>query len=174
MATANRTFRSSMLLSTALAAIVAMPGAAHAQLVTSGDLVDAIDSGGNPGQLTVVDTSPVRTDMTVLAPVVVANWNRFNVPVGTTVNVANGTTNATATLVNRVIGPNVSDIGGTINAADVNFWLINQNGILFGADTQINTRSFFASTLDVTDADLFDFYEGTDLAGDGSSTIRFS
>ncbi|MBU7579221.1 MAG: filamentous hemagglutinin N-terminal domain-containing protein, partial [Porphyrobacter sp.] len=162
-----------MLLSTALAAIVAMPGTAHAQLVTSGDLVNAIDSGGNPGQLTVVDTSATRTDMTVLAPTVIANWNRFNVPVGTTVNVANGTANPRATLVNRVIGPNVSDIGGSINAADVNFWLINQNGILFGANTSINAASFFASTLDVTDQDLFDFYEGSDLAGNGPGTLNF-
>lgn len=174
MATANRTFRSSMLLSTAVAALVAMPGVAHAQLVTSGDLVDAIDSGGNPGQLTVTDVNATRTDMRVLAPVVVANWNRFNVPTGTTVNVENGSAATQATLVNRVIGANFSDISGTINAADVNFWLINQNGILFGDGAQVNTRSFFASTLDVTDADLFDFYEGTDLAGNGSSTIRFS
>ncbi len=174
MATANRTFRSTMLLSTAMAALVAVPGVAHAQLVTSGDLVDAIDSGGNPGQLTVTDTSPIRTDMRVLAPVVVANWNRFNVPTGTTVAIANGTANPTATLVNRVIGATASDISGTISAPDINLWLINQNGILFGSGAAVNSKAFFASTLDVSDQDLFDFYEGTDLTGNGATTLRFN
>ena len=49
--------------------------------------VIAIDSGGNAGRLTVVNTSATQTDMTVLAPVVIANWNRFNVTTGTTVNI---------------------------------------------------------------------------------------
>lgn len=173
MANANRTFRSSMMLSTALAALVAMPGAVHAQLVNSGDLVDSIDSGGNAGRLTVVDTSPTQTDMTVLSPVVVANWNRFNVPTGTTVNIAPDAALTQATLVNRVIGPNVSDISGSINAPDINLWLINQNGILFGNGAAVNSASFFASTLNASDQDLFDFYEGTDLAGNGSATINF-
>jgi filamentous hemagglutinin family protein len=174
MANANRTFRSSMLLSTAVAALVAMPGVAHAQLVRSGDLVDAIDNGGNGGQLTVVDTTATQTDMTVLAPVVIANWSRFNVPTGTVVNIAPDAALTQATLVNRVIGATSSDISGTINAADVNLWLINQNGILFGDGAAINSASFIGSTLDVSDADLFDFYSGTDLAGNGSSTLRFT
>ncbi len=173
MATANRSLRSSMLLSTAMATLVAVPGVAHAQLVTSGDLIDATDSGGNGGQLTVVDTSATQTDMTVLSRVVIANWNRFNVTTGTTVNINNGSASPTATLVNRVIGPNPSDISGTINANDVNLWLINQNGIVFGDGAAINSASFFGSTLDVTDQDLFDFYEGTNVAGDGSSTLNF-
>ena len=174
MANANRTFRSSMMLSTALAAMVAMPGVAHAQLVRAGDLIDAIDDGGNPGQLTVTDTSPTQTDMVVLAPVVVANWNRFNVPANNLVNIANGTANPTATLVNRVIGPNASLIFGDINAPDINLWLINQNGILFGGGGTVNSASLFATTLDVSDADVFDFYNGTDLAGNGSGTLNFS
>ena len=160
MATKARNFRTGMMLSTALAALVAMPGVAHAQLVTSGDLVDAIDNGGNPGQLTVTDVSATQTDMTVLAPVVIANWNRFNVPTGTTVNIANGSAAPSATLVNRVIGATPSDIGGTINAADINLWLINQNGILFGGGTAINSASFVASTLDAADLDLFQFIGG--------------
>ncbi len=168
-----RNLRAVLAAGTALSLAVAASPAA-AQLVRSGDLVDAIDSSGNPGQLTIVDTTATRTDMTVLAPVVVSNWSRLNVPTGTTVNVANGTVNPTATLISRVIGADFSDISGTINAPDVNLWLINQNGILFGSGASVNSASFFASTLDVSDADLFDFYQGTNLAGNGSSTLRFS
>ncbi len=168
-----RNLRAALAAGTALSlAFAASPAAA--QLVNSGDLVDAIDSGGNGGQLTIVDTTATQTDMTVLAPVVVANWVRFNVPTGTTVNIAPDAALAQATLVNRVIGATSSDISGTINAADVNLWLINQNGILFGDGAAINSASFFGSTLDVSDADLFDFYQGTNLAGNGSSNLRFS
>lgn len=168
-----RELRAAFVAGTALSlAFAASPSAA--QLVRSGDLVDAIDSGGNAGRLTVVNTSAAQTDMTVLAPVVVANWNRFNVPTGTTVAIANGTANPTATLVNRVIGATASDISGTISAPGINLWLINQNGILFGSGASVNSASFFASTLNVTDQDVFDFYEGTDLTGNGSGSIRFA
>lgn len=81
-----RNLRAALAAGTALSlAFAASPAAA--QLVRSGDLVGAIESGGNPGQLTIVDTTATRTDMTVIAPVVVANWSRFNVPTGTTVNI---------------------------------------------------------------------------------------
>ncbi|KPF63529.1 hypothetical protein IP79_06235 [Porphyrobacter sp. AAP60] len=163
-----------MLLSTAMVAAFAVPGVAHAQLVNSGDLVSAVDSGGNGGQLTVVDTSATQTDMTVLSRVVVANWNRFNVTTGTTVNVLNGTVDPTATLVNRVIGANFSDISGTINAQNVNLWLINQNGIVFGDGAAVNSASFFASTIDVANQDVFDFYEGTMGFGGPSNRLNFS
>lgn len=168
-----RNFRALLAAGTALSlALSASPSAA--QLVRSGDLVDAIDSAGNPGQLTVVNTSATQTDMTVLAPVVIANWNSFNVTKGTTVNIAPDASLTQATLVNRVIGATASDISGTINAPNVNLWLLNQNGILFGSGASVNSASFFASTMGVTDQDVFDFYEGTDIAGNGSGTLRFS
>ncbi len=174
MTAKHSNLRLRMLLTTASAALVAMPSAAHAQLVSSGDLVSAEDSAGNPGQLTITNPDAVTANISVLAPVVVANWNQFNVPGGTTLNVTNASAAAQASLLNRVIGGNFSDIGGTINALGVNLWLVNQNGILFGSDTSVNASSFFASTLDVSDADFFDYYEGTDLAGNGSQTVRFS
>jgi filamentous hemagglutinin family protein len=156
-------------LSLAFAASPAM-----AQLVRAGDLVDAIDSGGNGGRLAVTDVNPTRTDMTVLSTVVVANWNRFNAPANTTINITPTTGLPSATLVNRVIGSNFSDISGTINAPNINLWLINQNGILFGDGAAVNSASFFASTLDVSNSDLFDLYEGTNLTGNGANTLQFS
>ncbi|MFN4039776.1 MAG: beta strand repeat-containing protein, partial [Erythrobacter sp.] len=156
-------------LSLAFAASPAM-----AQLVRAGDLVDAIDSGGNGGRLAVTDVNPTRTDMTVLSTVVVANWNRFNAPANTTINITPTTGLPSATLVNRVIGSNFSDISGTINAPNINLWLINQNGILFGDGAAVNSASFFASTLDVSNSDLFDFYEGTNLTGNGANTLNFA
>ena len=176
MAVASRKIRSRMLMTTALAAITAIPGVAHAQLVRSTDLSSAVDSGGNPNQVTVTDTSATQTDIEVEAAVVVAEWTDFNIGLGDTVNVTidAGLGLSEATLFNRVIGGNPSNINGTLNAAGINFWLVNQNGILFGNDTSINAQSFFASTLDVANQDVFDFYEATDVFGNGTDTLNFS
>ena len=65
MSVASRKIRSRMLMTTAVAAVAAIPGAAHAQLVSSGDLSSAVDSAGNPNQLTVTDTSATQTDIEV-------------------------------------------------------------------------------------------------------------
>lgn len=170
----TRNLRFKMMLTTASAALMAIPGAAHAQLVSGGDLVTAQDSAGNPGQITISNPDAKTANISVLAPVVIANWNRFNVPVTTTLNVSNASAAAQASLLNRVIGGTFSDIGGTINAVGVNLWLVNQNGILFGGDASVNATSFFASTLGVTDQDFFDYYQGTNIAGNGSQTVRFS
>ncbi|MBX7489857.1 filamentous hemagglutinin N-terminal domain-containing protein [Qipengyuania sp. GH25] len=162
----------------ALATTVAIPlfavaAPAMGQVVNAGDLQDSYDSAGNPGQIVVTNPNASTANVSVLAPVVVANWNQFNVPANTTLNVSNASAAAQASLLNRVIGGSFSDISGTINAAGVNLWLINQNGILFGDTASVSASSFFASTADVSDADFFDFYEGTNLAGNGTANVRF-
>ncbi len=73
---------------------------------------------------------------------------------------------ASSAVLNRVTGGNMSNILGTLNA-NGQIYLINPNGIVVGADGVINTQSFIASTLDVTDAD---FLAGGDLTFSGSST----
>lgn len=163
-----------MLFSTALITFFIVPNTANAQLVDAGDLVSAIDSSGNPGQIAITNPNANTANVDVLAPTVIAEWTDFNVPVNTTLNVTNGSAAATASLLNRVIGASSSDLGGTINASDVNLWIINQNGILFGSDTVINAESFVSSTLDVANQDFYDFYEGTDLLGNGSNTVNFN
>lgn len=168
----TRNLRFKLALTVATTALLLSPIAVQAQ---SSDLVRAIDlvserentrgngNGGGNGQgnrnvLDVFDTTSTQTDLHVLAPTVIAEWNQFNVPGGATLNVHNNSSADVATLLNRVIGSDVSDISGTINAQDVNFWLINQNGILFGTTANINANSFFASTLDVDNADFFVFH----------------
>lgn len=168
-----RTFRIALATSVALP-LAAIPAPAVAQLVNSTHLDSAFDSAGNPGQITISNPDAVTANIGVLAPVVIANWNQFNVPDGTTLNVSNQSAAAKASLLNRVIGGNFSDMGGTVNAADVNFWLVNQNGILFGNNTTVTANSFIASTLNITDADFFDFYEGTNLGGNGSTNLHFT
>jgi filamentous hemagglutinin family protein len=203
MTAKHRNLRAKMLFTTAAAALLALPSAAQAQLVSAGDLDVAFDGMGNSdnattaptgsgGVLQVTSSSAFETTINVLKPVVIANWTKFNVPgpgpgpmtPASVLNVTNGAGTSRASLLNRVIGSDFSDIGGTINAANVNFWLINQNGILFGSDAKINAASFFASTLDfpscggpgaTCDQEFFNFYNpATGEPVGGSDSIRFA
>lgn len=79
----SSTLRSRMLVGTALACAALGSSPTLAQLVTPGDLIDAIDNGGNPGFLTVTNPTASTATINVLAAQVVAEWSRFNVPDGT-------------------------------------------------------------------------------------------
>ncbi|GAB5486837.1 MAG: hypothetical protein Pars2KO_04070 [Parasphingorhabdus sp.] len=176
MKIAGKAIRNQIMATTAVVAMAAsFPNAAEAQIVRSTDLSSAVDSAGNPNRLTVTDTSAIQTDIELEAGVVIAEWADFNIDFGDIVNVTidAGLGLSEATLFNRVIGGNPSNINGTLNAAGINFWLVNQNGIMFGADATVNARSFLASTNDVANQDIFDFYEGTDLFGNGSNRLGF-
>lgn len=162
-----------------LAATTALVGSlaaspSYGQLVSSGDLVVAVDAAGNPGQITFSNPNASTANISVLAPAVISNWNRFNVPNATTLNISNASGAPQAALMARVVGANFSDMGGTVNANGVNLWLLNSNGILFGSNANINASSFFASTLGLTDADFFDAYTGSNSAGNGSDWVHFS
>ena len=178
MIPAKNHLRKRMLVTSALSAMtLAIPQLANAQtLVRSGDLSSSVDSAGNTGVLTVSDVSAVQTDIEIGASVVIAEWGAFDVTSGDTVNVTidSGLGLSEATLFNRVIGSSATSlIDGTINAPNVNFWLVNQNGILFDSDASISAQSFFASSADVANQDIFDFYTGSDLVGNGSTTLGF-
>jgi filamentous hemagglutinin family protein len=78
----------------------------------------------------------------------VASWSSFNVGANTTLNFVQQS--PTWSILNRVIGgdANPSQILGHINAPGT-VLVINQNGIIFGAGSQINIHSLVASSLDV-------------------------
>lgn len=176
MTVAATRIRRSMLLTSCLASALLIPSMAQAQLVRDSDLVPGSDrdSAGNPGQLTVTNTSANSTTITMNAPTVVSRWLRFNVPEDDSLLIDRNGFNNASLLARVVLGGGASDISGTISAPGVNFWLINQNGIMFGNKAAISANSFTASTLNVSEADFFDFYEGTDLFGNGTNTVRFN
>ncbi|WP_354009790.1 filamentous hemagglutinin N-terminal domain-containing protein [Endozoicomonas lisbonensis] len=93
----------------------------------------------------------------------IINWRDFSIGHGeiTTFNMPS----SSSAVLNRVFGDNLSTIFGTLNA-NGQVYLINPNGIVVGADGMINTQSFMASTLDVSDAR---FMEGNDLLFSGNS-----
>ncbi|EJN05001.1 filamentous hemagglutinin N-terminal domain-containing protein [Herbaspirillum sp. YR522] len=79
------------------------------------------------------------------------NWNGFNIGSGETVNFNQPSRDAIA--LNRVLGTGASEILGQLNA-NGRVFLINPNGILFGAGASVNVGGLVASTLDLSDQDF--------------------
>ncbi|MCM8770539.1 MAG: filamentous hemagglutinin N-terminal domain-containing protein [Candidatus Omnitrophica bacterium] len=82
---------------------------------------------------------------------VILEYNSFNIDVGEVVNFLQPSSSSVA--LNRVVGIDPSSIFGTLTA-NGNIFLINPNGILFGATANINVHGLVASTLDITNEDF--------------------
>ncbi|MFZ4484061.1 MAG: filamentous hemagglutinin family protein [Chthoniobacterales bacterium] len=85
----------------------------------------------------------------------VLHWETFNVGRNTTVNFDQSLGGASAgewIAFNKVFDPSArpSQILGRINAQG-QVYIINQNGIIFGAGSQVNTRTLVASSLPIND-----------------------
>jgi filamentous hemagglutinin family protein len=81
----------------------------------------------------------------------ILNWTSFNIGARTTLNF-DQQGNASWVALNRVTAATApSQILGNINAAG-QVYVINQNGIIFGGNSQINVGSLIASSAGITDA----------------------
>ncbi|KML61286.1 filamentous hemagglutinin [Burkholderia cepacia] len=81
----------------------------------------------------------------------ITNWQDFSVAGGERVSFQQPTSQSIA--LNRVIGTNGSQIHGQIDANGKVF-LVNPNGVVFGAGAQVNVGALVASTKDVSDKDF--------------------
>ena len=81
----------------------------------------------------------------------IINWNAYSIGVGGTVNY--NQPGASAATLNRVTSSTPSSIAGTINAPGT-VLLVNPNGIAITKSGVINTGSFSASTLGITNEDF--------------------
>jgi len=79
------------------------------------------------------------------------SWQSFNVGTHESVNFVQPNTVAIA--VNRIADTSASQILGSLNANGQVF-LINPNGIVFGAGAQVNVGGLVASTLNISDSEL--------------------
>ncbi|SDU03073.1 filamentous hemagglutinin family N-terminal domain-containing protein [Verrucomicrobium sp. GAS474] len=94
----------------------------------------------------------------------IIDWSHFGIDAGEITNI--NQPNSGSTTLNRVIGGNVSAIYGTLNS-NGNVILINPNGVLIGAGGVVNTQSFTASTLDLSNSDFLNgvqHFTGTSTA----------
>ncbi|MFN8612224.1 MAG: filamentous hemagglutinin N-terminal domain-containing protein [Vulcanimicrobiota bacterium] len=108
---------------------------------------------GGQVQAGSVQTQAAGTTMTIqqMSDRAIINWNGFSIGANELVNVLQP--NQAAILLNRVVGQDPSQIFGQLNA-NGNIWLLNPNGILFGAGAQINVGGLLASTLNLSDRDF--------------------
>ena len=146
--------RSRLVASTALALMFAAP--AWAQTLPTGGSVTT-------GTATIVQPNATTLNINQSTNQAIINWNTFSVGRGDTVNF-NQPSAASSTL-NRVHGSTPSWIAGTINAPGT-VLLINPNGIEITKSGVVNTGSFAASTLNITDSDyLSGLYKFTGNGG---------
>ena len=98
-----------------------------------------------------ITQSGVVTSINQSSANIAINWQSFNIAAGETVNFLQPS--VTAVALNRVVGQNPSQIFGNLNANGQVF-VLNPNGVLFGAGSQVNVGGLVASTLSMSDADF--------------------
>jgi filamentous hemagglutinin family protein len=125
----------------------------------------AAQAGPTGGQVTAgagqITQSGATTTVSQSSQNLSLNWSTFNIASQETVNFVQPSSSAIA--VNRILDTNGSQIFGHLNANGQVF-LINPNGILFGAGAQVNVGGLVASTLATGDGG------GTSRSFSGSGT----
>ena len=113
----------------------------------------ALPTGSNPvvgiTQNQIVTNGNIMTITNNSAKAIV-DWNTFSIATGETVKIDQ---TAQSVFLSRVTGGVRSDILGTLQS-DGKVFLINRNGIVFGAGAVINVNGLVASTLNITNEDF--------------------
>ncbi len=118
------------------------------------------------GDITITQPNATQLLLQQAGAYGIVDWGSFSIANGYGVNFQNG---AGATL-NRVTGNDLSQIMGNLEATG-SVYLVNQNGIVFGATGVVNTGgTFVASTLDIGNADFLDGGAAV-FAGDADSYV---
>src|SRR5688572_10469475 len=103
------------------------------------------------GQATIQQTMPASLNIQQATEKAILNWNSFSIAAHEAVRFYQPSISSIA--LNRVTGIDPSVILGQLQA-NGRLFLINPNGILFGAGAQINVGGLLASTLQIKDSDF--------------------
>jgi filamentous hemagglutinin family protein len=99
----------------------------------------------------------------------IINWNTFNISKGETTTF--NQPNSASTALNRVIGgQGPSFLDGTLTA-NGRVFIVNGDGILFGANSRINTAGFLATTSDIRNQDFMAGKYNFNIPGNPSASI---
>ena len=98
---------------------------------------------------------------------VAIDWNSFNVGKNETVNFS-----GMQAVLNYVTGNTKSEIFGNITGENVHVFLVNPNGILFGADAKVNVGQLTASTRTIEDRTVFDGSAFSTLSTEAAKKVR--
>jgi filamentous hemagglutinin family protein len=147
----------------ALAAVLLCQGVVYAQsppaptqLPQGGKVVGGSAAISSSGSTLTVQQSSQRAAI---------DWNTFNVGSGAQVNF--NQPNAAAVTLNRVLDNNPSHIMGRINAPGQVF-IVNPNGVLFGATSQVDVGGLLVTTHGISNADFMagkSTFEGNGKSG---------
>jgi filamentous hemagglutinin family protein len=130
--------------------------------------VQALPQGGEvvAGQAAIAVDGAVM-DVQQSSQRAIINYESFNVAAPETVNFHQP--NANSVVLNRVVGSNLAEIYGNINA-NGQVYLINPNGVLMGQGAQLNVGGLLVTTLDINQAD---FLAGRDaFAGSAQGRVE--
>lgn len=133
-------------------------------LIAATPLFGGLPSGGSfvsgSGEMA---TSGMELTVTQDVDRAIIDWTSFSIGDGFSTQFVQPS--STSAVLNRVTGGSASELHGSLSANGQVF-LINPNGILVGASGVVDTASFVASTLDVTNAG---FLAGGELTFSGTS-----
>ena len=101
------------------------------------------------GQVSIIQNNNT-TNITASSGAII-NWQDFSIGQNEITRFIQQ--NSQSTVLNRVIGQNPSQILGQL-ISNGHVFLINPNGVLFGANSVINTQSLLASTLNISNQDF--------------------
>ncbi|WP_124948357.1 two-partner secretion domain-containing protein, partial [Sulfurirhabdus autotrophica] len=104
------------------------------------------------GSAATLANDPTRSGNTLtinqISQSAIFNWQSFNIARDSAV--VFNQPNSSATALNRIFDNNPSVIQGHLTA-NGQIYLVNQNGIIFGKDSQVNASSLIASSLNIED-----------------------
>ena len=101
------------------------------------------------GQANIVQSGNTLT--VTNTPGAIINWQQFNINRGELTRFVQQ--NAASQVLNRVVGADPSQILGTLQS-NGRVFLVNPNGIVFGAGSQVDVAGLVASTLRLSDSDF--------------------
>jgi filamentous hemagglutinin family protein len=133
--------RCRLLLTAACAVAMSVPQATDAQ-VGSANVVG--------GQATV-SVGPNSTIVHQFTDKAIINWSSLSVPSGNLLQFLQPSSSSIA--LNRVLGGGASIFDGSI-LANGRVWIINPNGVLFGANASVNVAGLLATTSDIRNQDF--------------------
>jgi filamentous hemagglutinin family protein len=122
--------------------------------------------------VTIPSANVMQIDQTSQQAII--NWQTFSIAQNQAVNIQQP--NANAALLNRVVGQDVSQIQGQLNA-NGRVYLVNPNGVLFSNTAQVDVGGLIASTHNISNADFLNgrqhfTQDGATGAIDNQGTIK--
>ena len=137
--------------------ILLLPNWGYA-LPQGGQVVAGTGSIGTPGgdQMNITGSGNVAID-----------WNSFNVAQGESVKFS-----GMQAVLNYVTGNTKSEIFGNISGSGVHVFLVNPNGILFGATASVNVGELTASTRTIDNRKCFDGTAFSTLSLEAAQKVR--